>query len=439
VKIQLHPSTRQNTQGSVLLISLAIMLILGMGLASYLTVVQTEKISAVRSQCWNAALTAAEAGVEEAMAQLNPSAILYTNGSAYINRGANGWTFSDGMYRSGTRTIVNGKYGVSITADAFPIIYSTGYVTVPMQSEPVVRTVRVRTTTAPTFFSAVASRSDVNFKGFGVNTDSFDSMDPDYSTGGLYDPAKRKATGDVASTDGVIDIQNSKVMGTLYTGPSGTNLVGANGSVGDVGWVLGGNKGLQEGHHKNDFNMEFPEVLAPYDIGLQPPAKTVLGTNYVGVMGNADYVYENAITLKTGDSLLVTGARARLYVKGNFQMQGSSKLVIAPGASLELFVAGADASITSVNNGGNCSTFKYFGMASNTTLSFGGNDAFLGTIYAPSAAFTLGGGGNNTVDFQGACSVFSIKMNGHFNFHFDENLRKKGPISGFVVSSWNEI
>jgi hypothetical protein len=75
-------------------------------------------------------------------------------------------------------------------------------------------------------------------------------------------------------------------MGTLYTGPSGTNLVGANGSVGDVGWVLGGNKGLQEGHHKNDFNMEFPEVLAPYDIGLQPPAKTVLGTNYVGVMGN---------------------------------------------------------------------------------------------------------------------------------------------------------
>ena len=67
-------------------------------------------------------------------------------------------------------------------------------------------------------------------------------MDPSYSTGGLYDPAKRKAGGDVASTEGMINVQNAKVMGTLYTGPDGSYTIGAEGSVGDLDWVLGGTR-----------------------------------------------------------------------------------------------------------------------------------------------------------------------------------------------------
>ncbi len=50
-----------------------------------------------------------------------------------------------------------------------------------------------------------------------------------------------------------------------------------------------------------------------------------------------------------------------------------------------------------------------------------------GTIYAPEVAFTLGSGGLNTYDFQGAWVVRSLAVNGHFNFHFDENLSVIGP------------
>ena len=61
-------------------------------------------------------------------------------------------------------------------------------------------------------------------------------------------------------------------------------------------------------------------------------------------------------------------------------------------------------------------------------LPLSGNDVFLGSIYAPSADLTMSGGGNPTpLDFQGACAVNTIGMNGHFNFHFDENLKRKGP------------
>jgi len=35
--------------------------------------------------------------------------------------------------------------------------------------------------------------------------------------------------------------------------------------------------------------------------------------------------------------------------------------------------------------------------------------------------------------------VNSVVMNGHFNFHYDENLKRIGPAVGFVVSSWKEL
>jgi len=33
----------------------------------------------------------------------------------------------------------------------------------------------------------------------------------------------------------------------------------------------------------------------------------------------------------------------------------------------------------------------------------------------------------------------SVKMNGHFNFHYDENLGKLQTGRGFIVTSWNEL
>jgi hypothetical protein len=51
----------------------------------------------------------------------------------------------------------------------------------------------------------------------------------------------------------------------------------------------------------------------------------------------------------------------------------------------------------------------------------------------------LNGSGNNTTDFIGASITKSVKLNGHFNFHYDEALKSIGPSRGFVVTSWNEM
>jgi hypothetical protein len=426
----------RNDRGSVLLVGMGITFVLGLGLASYLSLTSWENTSMVRSQAWNSAMAKAEAGVEEALAQLNPSALLFTTN---INRGANGWSLgSDGMYHAPRRTLADGYYDVAMTTETFPTIYATGYVTIPTLTATVSRAVRATTTTGSIFRGAMVAIENIDLKGNGIATDSFDSLDSTYSTGGLYDPAKRKANGDVASTEGMINVQNADVRGTLYTSPSGSYSVGSQGTVGDLSWPLGG--GLQPGHYKNDFNMDLPAVLAPYETALPPTPKTI-GTNYyTWYLGYNNYIYSGGVKLQTGDIVRVEG-RARVYVTGDFIMSGTASISIAPGASLELYVGGATTSITVMNNAGNCGSFSYYGLPGNTSVSVSGNYLVLGTIYAPSADLQLSGGGDPKlpIDFQGACSVRSIQMNGHFNYHFDENLKRSGPIRGYQITSWREI
>src|SRR5260370_12402781 len=90
-------------------------------------------------------------------------------------------------------------------------------------------------------------------------------------------------------------------------------------------------------------------------------------------------------------------------------------------------------------DGGIAANRVYYGVRSNTSITFKGNAAFAGTIYAPYAAITLTGGGTDTYDFVGSCIGKSITINGHFMFHFDEDLLTNGPSSGYVATHWTEI
>jgi len=153
------------------------------------------------------------------------------------------------------------------------------------------------------------------------------------------------------------------------------------------------------------------------------------------------------LNLGNNQTLYVSGSPARLYVTGNIRMQSqnSSFITLAPGASLEIFVGtvsgpAVDATFTTINNSGNDSLFKVFGLPSLKTMSFNGNASFSGVVYAPEAYFTLSGGaGNKNLDFQGAITVGSMKINGNFTLHYDENLKKYGPSSGYTVTSWREL
>src|SRR5215471_3086020 len=115
----------KNRSGSVLVGALIFAMVIAWCLVSYLWLVQNSDQTVARAQRWNAALAIAEAGVEEAMSQLNSGSSL----------SANGWGQSGSYYGPLSRPFGGGTYSVSILPDGTgqsATIYSTGTVTAPI-------------------------------------------------------------------------------------------------------------------------------------------------------------------------------------------------------------------------------------------------------------------------------------------------------------------
>src|SRR3989442_9310121 len=63
--------TNTQAQGSALVVTLLTALVIGITLASYLTLVSSQNVSTMRSLAWNATVPVLEAGVEEALAHIH--------------------------------------------------------------------------------------------------------------------------------------------------------------------------------------------------------------------------------------------------------------------------------------------------------------------------------------------------------------------------------
>src|ERR1041385_3550797 len=293
--MQIKKSPRHGEHGSVLMVCLLLSMIMGVTLASYLTLSRNQLVSVRRSQSWNSSLTISEAGIEEAMCHINSPSGLSGNFES------NGWTQQpDGSY-SVTRYLPNGYYTVNLTISALatgPTITSQGFTQIYMAglgmpifaavgADPAAqfasRKVQVTTKLDALLAVTMAAKRNINLSGNNVGTDSFDSVDPNYSTGGLYDPAKRKAHGDVVTDSTIINdfnLGNADIRGVIRTGPNGVPYLGPNASVGDLAWVDGGSHGIQSGHFFDDMNVVWPDVSLPDYTWVVPP---VVNTNSGGV------------------------------------------------------------------------------------------------------------------------------------------------------------
>jgi hypothetical protein len=531
---------RRKTNASVLAVALVTSAVLMVGLASYYSLIQSQNNSVTRSQTWNTAIPAAEAGIEDALSHLN------TIGDA--SRATNGYVLNGNMFVV-SRQLGSFRYVVGIETSNQPAIYSTGYVHTPKGNAEVSRIIKVQTTRFASGMRGLVAINGLTMNGT-TSADSFDSADPNYSTGGAYDPAKHKDGSFVGSVTGNIDTGGGTVYGYMSTGPNGA----ASGNAGTFAWFNAGNNGIQPGHYQKDMNVYYPPVAAPFSGGATTPtgatfvttnytygnltivtnvppnpllvgtvttnssritttsyptgqsaittnttftssktfpaAGTYLGsvvtrvvtsgpsskrgtwydyqaitgytytgytysyllntTNYTTssdtyayVLGNNAYQLSSlSISGSAGPSstMLVTG-NAILYVTGDISLQGNAQIVIAPGASLRLYVGG-NANFAGngiLNQNGDTTTFSYYGLPTNTSVALSGNAAFTGTFYAPQADFALNGSGNSDYDLVGASVTKTVSMHGHFHFHYDEKLgRLSGPVR-YRTASWDEL
>ncbi len=142
---------------------------------------------------------------------------------------------------------------------------------------------------------------------------------------------------------------------------------------------------------------------------------------------NGDYQLNNL----NGSVYVSTNAHVRLKINNSYITSSQVIRLDINNAYLQIFMVGSAFSLTGAawidNPSGHAERFYLFGLPGCTNISFGGNGSFYGGIYAPQADFTLGGGGIDTWDFVGSSVTKTVTVNGHYSFHYDENLARVGP------------
>lgn len=164
---------------------------------------------------------------------------------------------------------------------------------------------------------------------------------------------------------------------------------------------------------------------------------TNYSTNYYDhILDTGDY-YVSGIANK---DVLVRG-NARLHVDGNISQSGGKAITIANTGTLKAWVKGtiSFSGNAAANTTGDALRMQIYGLPSSTDVSFSGNAEYTGLIYAPQAHLRFNGGGADRADFMGSAIVGSAQLNGHFEFHYDENLGRNGPSASFVIASWTEL
>ncbi|MBI5799411.1 MAG: hypothetical protein HZA92_01615 [Verrucomicrobia bacterium] len=521
MKLLIH-QPRSARAGSVLVVTLLIAMVIGITLAAFMDLSSAQHRSVVRSGVWNSCIPMAESGLEEALTHV------FLNSS---NLASQGWTMtttglamSNGVSLTGTlyyksRVLNGGNFIAAIQSGSTPTITVQGNLPKPLSSADMIsRTIEVRTVGGALFARGLVARGTIDWNG-NILADSFDSQNPAYSTGGLYDASKRKDNGSIGSVEGNVDVgANGTIYGTAGTGPTGTITTGPHGAVGDASYIAGGGTGVQTGHSQNDLNVSFPDATVPFTTGYTIPSggnvtnitiitntsaatslsypSTYVGTvssnrptsstypsgttypvstNVTATVGkgkgatttyttnftytqfayntnsyttNSSVAYYDAI-LDNGDyylsginneNVLIRG-NARLHVAGSVSESGGKAIAVANSGTLQMWVGGSISlsGQAAINATGDAQRMMVYGLPTCTSASFGGNAAWTGTLYAPQAALTFNGGGMDTVDFIGAAIVGSAQLNGHFSFHYDENLGRNGPSASFIIDSWVEL
>ena len=457
-------TTKKNRAGGALVLTAIIMGFVGAVLATYLLVSQNEYSLVARSQTWNSSMALTESGVEDALSFINKyegNFTMVTNWSTAASAAEDNWTMNGTTYsmhrvinakgdyydvtidnsNPSSPTITSaGQTGFSLGAVRSPLMLAAVGVQLAANTTLINRKIQVQTIYSALFPGAISTITNIDLNGNNVRVDSFDSTQTNASSWntnlayGTYNSAKARANGNVATDSimsGAISVGQANIYGRLDTGPNGSPTIGSQGYVGPLPQ---NGSGLQPGYVADDMNMMFPSVTLPNGAkGWQSvPANGIItasGSYYI---------------LGINNGLTINAPYVTIFVDGNISLSGNNAITVGTNASrVSLYVGGPSVSFSgnsTVNNQTqNAAVLGIYGLPTLTSISLGGNAAYSGTIYAPQASFSFGGGGNNTYDFVGALVAYSCKLNGHANIHYDESLKRNGPGIGYIPFSWKEI
>jgi len=429
---------KKNAAGQAL-IGAAILVFVGTAItAGTLVYIKHEQRMAVASAVWADSLHVAECGVEQAINEFYKNVSGLTPWVGWSNVTSNGrikMLPERSLVSAASPGGVTRWYSAIADLDTFTIT-ATGRVSSARFTNAATRAVRVLL--APDFTSpfeaALLAKSFVKHAG-NASVDSFDSEDPNKSTNGKFDPAKRQNNGDIVTicTDpeaAIFATGNGTLYGDLIAGiGGGVKISGSYTNLGAVG---------------SGADTDISDVIVPMSTTLTHPAirmNSAKDSMSINVAGNNDMSV--SYIRMTGGQLTVTGTgRLRMYVEGETSISGSATMNIVsspPGAPLkvEIYTNGDVLLNSCVNETGYAVNLGIFGTPNCRVVKYTGSSHFTGFMYVPGAAYSFTGSG----DFNGAVVAGTIDVTGTGNFHYDEALaRRQLPfLLGYRIQSWKEV
>lgn len=420
-------------RGSVLVVTVLLSTGLALALGSFIVLTVTSSKLSSRSFFANGSLDIGEAGLEEAIYALNHNDWTgwTTHSSGTNNKQLILPTFDFGQGTTGTVKVV--VYGALTSSN--PMIVSEGTIT-PAFGSPFSKQIKVVVGRRSHFANGLVAKDTITFSGGNAEVDSFISDDPNFSTGGAYDAAKRRDRGSAASinvTTDAISLSNADIWGYAATGrydpsagPNGT-ILGADSPVGIK---------IDPARVTHDFTANFdPETTTATGVSLG----NIDDNDTVGSGGTETYV-ATSMANTNGKNITING-HITLIMTGSIDIKGA--LTIGPNSSLTIYTP-RDVEIGGngvANNTGLAKNFVIYGTAASPgaqTIFLHGNGILVASVYAPNANIELKGGGSSG-EMSGSVVGNTIKITGNYAFHYDEALAKETGGNPFAINSWREL
>jgi cytoskeletal protein CcmA (bactofilin family) len=270
------------------------------------------------------------------------------------------------------------------------------------------------------FRSAILTQGRIDVGNSQTIADSFDSSDPQKSTSGEYDSARRQNNGSVFTNEA-----DFTFGGTIY-GAAGTN-----------GGTLASSPRIT-GPVTNSSLKPLPPIPAPNWTSIAPGPTTITApTTIAAVTSSAPTRYKFSTI---GSDLTISGAAGstvEVWVTGDI----SGKVIVEPGVRASIYVGGNIrlSSSTLENRNRRAADLQIYGIdppaGETRAMDFDISREIHAAVYAPAHVIQLTGNGH----FTGSITGRSLKTSGRAQFHYDEMLSlRTGPVLSYTVASWIE-
>ncbi len=421
------------TRGSILIAALVVTLITGAVVGLFLKTITQELENAYRFRLSFQAVNLAEAGLDFALDSMRRN----DWSSSAWERGAKGYYAANVPYVNYSWRGEVRRASVYIEPYASPAkAIGEGYIRLRNGME-VRRQVQIVMNNKSLFANGIVARDNVDFAGNYVYIDSYSSS---RDTLNFSQKFQNRDNGSVATTsviDSVLNLGNADVYGWIATG-GGNPAIGPNGSVRGNDTPPGVR--IDTRRISRDFSADLPNPVEPT---MSNPA-TSYSSDTIGTDGMATEYLLSSVNIGGNTTVTVRGD-VTLVVANDFKIAGNGRMLLAPGATLKLYVRGsADVTGNGILNGSEAaprppSNLMIYGTGNKAgqSIKIAGNGALFGVVYAPNYAFE-GKGGGNAGTIAGAIVAKSVKFTGNTNFHFDEDLRDMSD-GAKQIQGWVEL